>query len=409
MRLWVWKLAFRYLFPKGRCGTFFTWMSLLGIATGVALLCVVLSIMNGFDEHIEQKLVQIHGPIKVISNQLIGHYEALQEKIQALPHVKAVTPFVQGVALVQCGGRVAFPKCLGLDFKTAPQVLPLSKFIIKEDKTLEENDAAYIASPLSQELGLQIGDTFDLYSPLSLEAIKNDEMILPQEIRLRGFFKTGWAEVDRDTLLFPLPVLQATYGLQGQVHGFSIDADRKHLADVCQQLNRILPESARAYTWNRLNEDFLYVLKMEKMLCFFVLLFIVAVASFSMSSGLMAAVVRKRREIALLRTWGARRCQIITLFECQSLLLSTLGILCGLGSAILILHYRNAIVQLLTGWFLPRDVLWNFYDIEQLPVAYHGKDFLLIVAFTFIITTVASFIPAVKAIRTPTLQGLRSE
>ena len=245
---------------------------------------------------------------------------------------------------------------------------------------------------------------------MALEAIKNEEIILPQEINVAGFFKTDWAEIDRNTILFPLEDLQEAYGMSKEsVHGFCLNVDDCRIADVCRDLNHWLPSSMRAYSWYELNEDFLYVLKMEKTMCFFALLFIVVVAAFSISSGLMSLVRRKQREITLLRTWGAKRRDIFALFSIQSFLLATLGIVLGFVVSFLVLHYRNVIVQMLTGWFVPQNALWNFYDFAQLPVAYNATDFVIILFFTYFITLVASFLPAWRAICMPIIKGLRSE
>lgn len=409
MQPWVLSLAFRYLFPKERKGTFFTWISILGIAAGVTLLCVVLSIMSGFDHTIESRLVQINGPIKVLSSQLIDNYQEWEAEIRQIAHVKAITPFIQGVALVQCGDRIAFPKCLGVAPETANKVLPLNSFIQK-GKLDDLNEGIFLTPSLMQELGAQVGDTMNLYSPLALEAIKQDEMLLPQEWEIVGVFKTDWAEIDRDTLLCSLEHLQDVYGLkEDQVHGFSIDVEEPYIAEVCKDLNRRLPHSIRAYAWNELNKDFLYILRLEKMMCFFVLLFVVGVAAFSISSGLMSSIVRKQREITLLRTWGATKTHILRLFCYQACFLSSCGIVLGFAISWLVLTFRNQIVQLLTGWFLPQNALWDFYAVEQLPVAYCKNDFINIALFTFIITLFAALLPAFKASLLSITKGLRRE
>jgi len=408
MRLWIFKLSFRYLFPKHRWGTFFTWCSIFGIAAGVVLLCVVLSIMSGFDENISTKLIQVNGPIKILSNTTIADYESLANKIKAIPQVKGVTPFIQGIALIQNHHNIAFPKCLGVDHDTVNDVIPLKSFLV-EKKSSSLLNGAIVSTSLTQELKLKTGKIFNLYSPLALEAINNDEIILPQEIKVIGTFRTGWAEVDRNTIIFPIEILQEAYGMKGLVHGFCVNANKDDIPTVCKALNKSLPDSMHAYAWNEINKDFLYILRMEKTMCFFVLLFVVIIAAFSISSGLMFSVVRKQREISLLRTWGASRKEIITLFCLQSVFLSFMGITLGIISSLIILDHRNDIVNFLTGWFLPQNALWNFYDFEQLPAAYCLSDFMSVVIFTFIITLLASFFPALKATYTPIVRGLQRE
>ncbi len=232
-------------------------------------------------------------------------------------------------------------------------------------------------------------------------------MILPQEIEVAGYFKTDWAEIDRDTIFFPMELLQEAYGMDGMVHGFSLNVEDRHLRSVCDALNSWLPGTMHAYTWQELNEDFLHVLKMEKAMSFFVLLAIVFVAAITISSGLMTSVVRKQREISLFLHWGASRLQIMQLFCYQSLMLGALGVVLGLMFAKIVLYYRNVIVQYLTGWFIPEDALWNFYNFEQLPAVWCWKDVSLILVFSLMVTLLASLLPAWKATRTTIIEGLR--
>ena len=237
--------------------------------------------------------------------------------------------------------------------------------------------------------------------------MKKEELLLPREVTVAGLFKTGWAEADRSTVLLPLEVSQELYALSDNVHGFSVEADRKYLGEVCREINNLLPPGLVAYTWNTLNADFLYILKLEKAMCFFILLFVVVVAAFSMSSGLMSTVVRKRRELALLCTWGATKRQLSLLFGSQSLLLGFLGLLTGFVSAAVILHERNAIVRGLTGWLLPKDALWNFYDVETLPAAWSQQDMLWIALLTLAMTLLASLLPIGRMYKLPLVQSLR--
>ena len=407
-RTWILYLAFRYLFPQKRFGTFFTWISTAGILAGVTLLTVVLSIMNGFDENIAQKLIQINGPIKILSPALVPNSDSFKESLKKAAYVKAVTPFAQGITLLQHFNRVAFPKCIGFDPQSVQQVLPLQKFV-EQGNLADLSKGAFVSAALAKEFDFHIGDTVDLYSPMSLEAIKQEELILPQEVPIVGIFKTGWADIDRDTLLLPLSLLQELYGLGNQVHGYSVEVDRKHIQEACTALNAILPPSLTAYTWHTLNKDFLYILRMEKAMCFFVLLFVVMVAAFSMSSGLMTTVVRKQREIALLQTLGATQWDIALIFSIQSMLLGALGTVLGFLCAYGVLSYRNTIVHLLTGWFLPENALWDFYSVETLPVAYSLQDFAAITFFSLLVTFGASLFPVIHLKRLPIMQHLRGE
>lgn len=405
--MWTLKLAWRYLFPQGRCGTFFTWVSVLGICLGVVVLSVVQCVMNGFDKNIQEKLVQLNGDVKVVSSGLVDI--AIQDDLKRVRGVEAVSPFVQGVALVQHKQFVQFPKCLGVDLDSIQSVLPLERFV-KEGQLQDLKHGIFLTRPLAHALNIKVGDTLDLYSPLSLEAIKQDEIILPQELCVVGILESGWAEFDRDGLVCSLETLQSLYGLQNEVHGFSLKArPATSLKVLTEELNKTLPPSLSAYTWFDFNADFLYVLKLEKTMSFFVLLFIVLVAAFSMSSGLMTSVMRKIREIALLRLWGAKSRHIVAIFFWQACILGILGILLGFTVSGLVLVFRNHIVKFLTGWILPQNLLWDFYSFAELPVAYDWKDFVVIGLVTFVITLFASVLPALRANKFSMSKGLRCE
>ncbi|MDR0393052.1 MAG: ABC transporter permease [Puniceicoccales bacterium] len=407
--MWTLKLALHYLFPKGRSGTFFTWISIVGIALGVMVLTVVLSIMNGFDKTIHDKLIQINGQIKILSSSIIEDCTQWIHTLKNFEGVAHVTPFVQGIALVQHGDYVQFPRCLGVDEKTVQSVLPLSAFVCAGD-IADLNQGIFVTKGLAQTLGVNVGDTLDMYSPLSLEAIKRDEVLLPKELPIVGIFETEWAEIDKNTLLCSLETLQDLYGLNNGVHGFSLRVKTgTSVQQLCLKLNAHLPKPLRAYSWMELDADFLYILKLEKAMSFFVLLFVILVACFSISSGLMSSVVRKTREIALLRIWGAQRWQIAALFCWQASFLSSIGILLGFIGGISVLHYRNGVIRFLTGLIFPEDFLWNFYSFSKLPVAYAWQDFALIGGLTVVIALLAAIIPALKASFSLVARSLRSE
>ncbi len=409
MNGWTLKLAWQYLFPKGRYGTFFTWLSVLGIALGVIVLTVVLSVMNGFDNTIQSKWIDVNGPVKILSPSIIEEPQALKNEILQVKGVTGATDFVHGVALVQKGDYVNFPKCLGVDLDSVESVLPLSKFL-KLGQLRDLDKGIFLTRGLAQSLNVKVGDTIDVYSPLSLEAIKQDEVILPKELCVCGILETGWAEVDKDTLLCSIDVLQELYGLGQAAHGFSVQVESsKLIRPICEQLNARLPAPLRAYSWMELNADLLYVLNLEKTMSFFVLLFVVVVAAFSVSSGLMFDVVRKRREIALLRIWGASRWQIAQLFAWQSVLLSLMGVLFGFLGSALVLYYRNSIVDCLTGRLLPKHLLWNFYSLPELPAHCTWQDLTLIGGMTIAMAVLSSVLPAVKASFSRVTEGLRNE
>ncbi len=404
---WSFYLALRYLFPKGKCASFFTLLSILGIALGVTVLWVVPSVINGFGYQIRQKLVEINGHIQITSPELIGNVEALEHKLKTIKGIKGITPFALGMTLVQHNNLVAFPWIRGIEFNKALSVLPLKQFL----KAGSFSGGILLSHSLAESLSVKIGDYLDVYSPLMLGALKRDEVLLPKECKVVGIFETGWAEVDRQTLLCDLQIVQELYGLGKSVHGFALSIDDKKFSvqGICEDVNRLLSPPLKASSWLELNEDLLFVLQMEKTMMLFVILFIVLVASFSVSSGLMISVVRKKREIALLTLLGAEKIKIVSIFIWQSFILGVLGIIFGFAFGAIALAFRNNILAFLSHWFLPKDMLWNFYSFAQLPAKSTAGDALIIALTTLCIAVSAALIPAWHASRLKSSEVLRGE
>jgi lipoprotein-releasing system permease protein len=264
---------------------------------------------------------------------------------------------------------------------------------------------------LADALSVDIGDEVDVYSPLMLGAIGRDEILLPTEHRVSGIFETGWADVDRQTILCDLETVQEWYGLGTAVHGIaaSVDEAKTSVTTACGALNRVLTPPLRARTWMEVNEDLLFVVRLEKTMMLFVVLFIVLVAAFSISSGLMTTVVRKRREMALLTLMGAGRLQLMSVFAWQSAILGLLGLALGFVGGAISLFLRNDILEWLSRWVLPRDMLWNFYSFAQLPSRCSVRDAVVIATATLAMALGASLVPAWKASQLRSAEVLRGD
>jgi lipoprotein-releasing system permease protein len=405
---WSLRLALKYLFPTGRRLSFFTVLSVVGMALGVAVLWVVQSVINGFGHQIREKLVEINGPIQVVSTEPLENVEAVQAQMLSVGGLRSVVPFVAGMTMIQSKDRIAFPWVRGVEIQRCEEVFAFGKFIKKGGW---EEGCVLLSRSLADALSVDVGDEVDIYSPLMLNAIGRDEILLPTEHRVSGIFETGWADVDKQTILCDLETAQEVYGLGNAVHGIaaSVDDSKTSVSAACGALNRILPPPLRARTWMEVNEDLLFVLRMEKTMMLFVVLFIVLVAAFSISSGLITTVVRKRREIALLTIMGAGRKQLMSIFAWQSTILGLLGIALGFVGGSIALLLRNDILEVLSRCVLPKDMLWNFYSFAQLPSRCSARDAVVIAVSTLAMALGASIIPAWKAGRLRSTEVLRGD
>jgi lipoprotein-releasing system permease protein len=409
---WYLYLALKQLFPTGKKFPFFTAISVLGVALGVALLVISTSVMGGFGYEIRRMIVDTQGEVQVRGEGLIADAAGLQARLATVPGVVATTPFAEGVVGLQYEGKPAYPAMQGIDVNRVGQVVPLERFIRAGRLDDLDDDSIIISSKLALSLGARIGSRVEIYSPLLLEKLKNDEVLLPRELRVVGIFEVGHQQLDSSVVLVTLRAMQELYGLGAAIHGVNVKIAPKLDADVvATRINGALPPAARARarSWMEANQDFLFILQLEKNMIFFLLTFIIIVSAFSVTSSLLISVVRKTREIGLLGALGARPMQVAACFCFQGLLIGATGTVAGLGLGLGTLHFRNELVAAFTRLTASEEVLVRFYQFSQLPAHTAPGDVGLIVACSVVISTLAGLLPAWRAARLKPVEALRNE
>lgn len=409
---WYLYLALKQLFPTGKKFPFFTAISVLGVALGVALLVISTSVMGGFGYEIRRMIVDTQGEVQVRGEGLIADAAGLQARLATVPGVVATTPFAEGVVGLQYEGKPAYPAMQGIDVNRVGQVVPLERFIRAGRLDDLDDDSIIISSKLALSLGARIGSRVEIYSPLLLEKLKSDEVLLPRELRVVGIFEVGHQQLDSSVVLVTLRAMQELYGLGAAIHGVNVKIAPKLDADVvATRINGALPPAAqaRARSWMEANQDFLFILQLEKNMIFFLLTFIIIVSAFSVTSSLLISVVRKTREIGLLGALGARPMQVAACFCFQGLLIGATGTVAGLGLGLGTLHFRNELVAAFTRLTASEEVLVRFYQFSQLPAHTAPGDVGLIVACSVVISTLAGLLPAWRAARLKPVEALRNE
>ena len=408
---WFLYLALKQLFPTGRWFPFFTAMSVLGVAVGVALLVITTSIMGGFGHEIRRMIVDTQGEIRVVNpNALIDDAPQLMAQIEKFPAVAATTPFAEGVVVLMYENRPAYPAIQGIDLTTVEKVIPFARYLVLGSMEDLDDDSVILSLPLARSLGVPLGAEIEIYSPLMMEKLKQDEIMLPRVVRVAGFFRVGHHQLDRSVVIAPMRLMQELYGLGPTVHGINVrlkpDANEFELA---AQLNATLPEGRRALTWFETNVDFQNVIRFEKYMVFFLLAFIVVVAALSIMSSLSIAVVRKTREIGLLGALGGSARQVACCFCAQGLLLGIIGTILGLGLAWLVITFRDDIVHVLARLTVSEEVFQQFYGFVHLPSHTTAFDLTIIIIGSIVSATVAGLLPALRAARLKPVEALRSE
>lgn len=408
---WYLHLALRQLFPTGRRFPFFTFMSGLGVAVGVMMLVVSTSIMGGFGQGIRQMIVDTQGEVQVFApGSLIDEVPALLERVRRHPAVAGAMPYARGVVMVDFQGRVDFPAIQGVDLARVAGVIPLQRYLVQGTLDDLDDDSVILSVQLARKLGARTGDKLEVYSPLILQKMQENEVLLPRSVRVAGIFEIGHQHLDKAVVLAPLRLMQELYGLGQSVHGINLRLrPGSDEFQVAAELNAALPRGRRAVTWFEAEADFQSIIRFEKYMVFFLLTFIVVVAALSIMSSLLIAVVRKTREIGLLGALGGSPREVALCFCAQGLILGVLGTGVGLGLAWLVLTFRNDIVRILARLTVGPEVFQQFYGFVQLPSHTTAFDLTVIITGAIVSSTLAGLVPAWRASRLKPVEALRSE
>ena len=407
---WPLYLAFKQLFPTGRRVPFFTAISLMGVALGVAVLIVTLSVMGGFGQAIRRMIVDTAGEIQIKSEAPIRNPGEIMALARELPQVVGATATAQGVVMLLMDNKPAFPAVQGVDLEHVEEVVPLQRYLRRGRLADLDDDSIILSAQLAQSLGAGIGSKIELYTPLMLERLRKDEVILPREFRVVGLFEIGHAQLDSSVVICTLRAMQDLYGMGHSVHSINLRLQPGADEDaVTTALNQRLPPEVRAFTWLDTNQDFLFILRLEKNMLFFLLLFIVVVAGFSVASSLLISVVRKTREIGLLGALGGDARGVALCFCYQGLFIGVAGTALGLALGFAAVAVRNDVVQLFARLTQSREALERFYMFTTIPAHLAFGDLVAIVVSSILIALVAAVIPAWRAARLKPSEALRSE
>lgn len=409
---WYLYLALKQLFPTGRRFPFFTAISMLGVALGVALLIISTSVMGGFGYEIRRMIVETEGDVQVRADGYVNNARAVLERIEKVDGVVAATPFADGVVMLECEGRPAYPAMRGIDLDSVRDVVPIERYVRLGTLDALDDDAIILSANLAFSIGARMGDTVEVYSPLLLERLKRDEVFLPRELKVVGIFEVGHQQLDSSMVIVTLRTMQDLYGLRDGIHGINVKLAPGLDADVgAARINAALPPGAymTARSWMDANQDFLFILSLEKNMIFFLLTFIIVVSAFSVTSSLLISVVRKTREIGLLGALGGKSRHVAACFCFQGLFIGIVGTAAGLALGFGALHFRNDFVRVFTELTSSQEVLTRFYQFSNLPAHTSTNDVVMIVVCAVVISTLAGLLPAWRAARLKPVEALRSE
>ncbi len=392
--------------------SFISLISMLGVALGVAVLITVISVMNGFEKELRERILGVvsHATVQAVGKPL-QEWQQVGDLIRQYDGVTGVAPFIRAEGMLSQGAIVSGTLIRGILPSKEGEVSQLGdKMLAGKLENLQAGEFGIIlGKDLALSMRVGMGDKVTLITPqASVTAVG----VLPRLKRFTvvGIFEIGMHEYDSALALLHIEDASRLFRLDGGVTGVRIKMDDMFEAPkLTRQLLNELPMGYSASDWTRQHANFFRAVQMEKTVMFVILFLIVAVAAFNIVSTLVMMVTDKESDIAILRTLGASPASIMGIFIVQGALIGVIGTLLGtVGGVALALNVETlvpAIEELFSIQFLAADV----YYISDLPSDMRIADVIQISSVSLIISLIATLYPAWRASRTQPAEALRYE
>ena len=411
-------LGLRYL-RAGRRGrrkdafmSFISGMSVASIALGVAALIIVLSVMNGFQKEVRDRMLSVLSHVEVVS--LAGAVPDWEKEASdlkaAAPEIVAAAPFVAGQGLFSSGRTIRASLVRGIDPAEEPKVSDIAQTVGKEALATLTPGSFHVAlgSDLARLLGVSVGDKVTLIVP---KGNVSPAGFIPRmkQMTVSALFRSGHYEYDSTLALTHLDDASVLYKTGGPA-GLRIKVvDMSEAPAVASQLTRILPRGQYATDWTQQNRTWFAAVQVEKRMMAIILFLIVLVGAFGLVSSLVMTVTEKRSDIAVLRTMGASRLSVMAIFIVQGAFVALMGVAIGVGGGLLIACNLDVIVpaieSILGTQFLPKEI----YFISQMPSDPRAGDIIPISILSFLLSLAATLYPSWRASKVHPAEALRYE
>ncbi|WP_119966508.1 lipoprotein-releasing ABC transporter permease subunit [Simplicispira lacusdiani] len=392
--------------------SFISGVSMLGIALGVAALIIVLSVMNGFQKEVRDRMLSVVSHIEIFApgGAALPDVALTLQEARQHPQVVGAAPFVAAQALLARGEDMKGALVRGIDPAREPEVTDLVANGRGEAlaQLVPGEFRVVLGGELARMLGVREGDVVTLIAPTGQVTPAG---VVPRlkQMRVAGTFDSGHYEYDSTLVLLHHEDAQRIFRLEGPT-GIRLKLRDLHQArTVAQDLAGSLSGDLRIRDWTQQNRTWFAAVQLEKRMMFIILTLIVAVAAFNLVSTLVMTVQDKRADIAILRTLGASPRSIMGIFVVQGAMVGVIGtlagLLLGLGIAFNIDVIVPAIERLLSASFLPKDI----YLISRMPSDPQPADIVPVGVISLVLAFVATLYPSWRASRVNPAEALRYE
>jgi lipoprotein-releasing system permease protein len=413
-RRYEWLIGTRYLRSGQRRGflSFITVISVLGLMLGVAVLVVVMSVMNGFEQELRSRILSVasHATLTGVEEAL-PDWRRAEEVARTMPDVVATAPYIQTSAMAAKDDRGLATQLRGIDPEREKAVGGLADVLTAGslDDLVARQWRVILGEALARELGVQVGDTVVLIvpkaniTPAGLEPRK-------RSFTVTGLFRSGMYEYDRGLALLHVADAATLLRLGDAMTGVRLAlTDPLAAPQRVRELGGQLAGTYYVSDWTRIHPNFFRSIQMTKSMLFVIISMIVAIAAFNIVATLVMVVKDKEPDIAILRTFGAGPGNILRVFGVQGAWIGIVGVVCGLALGALLSVNLESLVHLLERvagiQFLDAEV----YLMSDLPARVQWGDVAQVAIVALLLCLLATVYPAWRAARVPPAEALRHD
>ena len=404
----------RYLRAKRRNHfiSFISLTSVLGIALSIIVLITVLSVMNGFQYEIKNKILGMTSHATALElDGTLRDWQGLQRKLNDNSAVKGSAPYVQGQGMMVSGRLVTGVMLNGIDPHLEENVSRIGELIQDADlSVLRPGEfGVLLGEDLADYLGVGTGEKITVITP---EATVTPAGILPRLRRFTvvGSYSVGIPQYDRNTAAIHIEDAKRLFRLGDSVSGLRLKfEDLFDAPAITRELRAQLGSAYWVTDWTHHNRHFFRALKIEKIMMSIILSLLVLIAAFNIVSALVMVVTEKQSDIAILRTLGVSPKSIMGIFVIQGTVIGLAGMVSGAVCGILLASNLEGIVSRIESLFNMKFLSDGIYPVNDLPSQINTADVVLVCTVAFVLTVLATIYPAWKASRTQPAEALRYE
>ena len=401
------RLAFKYFKSnKGGVFSFTSFLAITGLTIGVSSLIIVMSVMNGFEKELQDRILGVVPHAVIFSDEPINNYESLIDQLKLADGVEEAVPYISFQALITSNSISKGVSVNGIDVDYEDRVSILPDYMLYGSlEDLNKDNSIVIGSWLASYLGIFVGDSITITTSDIKSSIIGS---YPRSINLQvvGIFELR-AEIDQSLVLISHELAQKFKSLNDETLSIRLKTSNLFLADQIAYL--AIPDNTglMSSSWKETHGTLFEAIQFEKLLISLMLFLIVAVASILVLSTIVMTVKSKEREVGILKTIGANNQQLVMIFFFQGLMVSLIGLLMGLMLGLIVTFNINNFITFLEG-VMGRNLL-EAYFINYFPYYIDYEQIAFICFISLIFSLLASLFPALRVTKLNPIEILRHE